>query len=313
MENFRIISAKDKDLELLTSIKLVTMLDDEMDKKLSYLEKEKVKKSIHQNVEMNCLSYKIIQINNKIAGAFLVIPYDDGYIIDEIYLFQEYRNRGIATQIINKLKKKYIPLYTWVYKNNEGANKLFKKLDFYLVQSGRTNILKYEALYDSLKNKLSSIILGYRDYNGNFYSGFQPNFKETYYLQSSKQLSDSKIGTCFDQVEFMRDFIHKMDYPVRTYFLYYPSEEEDISHAIVVYKDSKRYYWIENAWYKYKGLHIYNNKNELLEDVAKKFVSTIAFGDVRKLKMYSYDKPKYGINYVKFMANIISGHSIRIK
>lgn len=313
MENFKVISAKDKDLDLLTSIKLVTMLDDEMDKKLSFSEKEKIKKSIHQNVEMNCLSYKIIQVDNKIVGAYLVIPYEDGYIIDEIYLFSEYRNKGIATQIINKLKKKYIPLYTWVYKNNEEARKLFEKLDFYLIQEGRTNILKYEMVYGNIKDKLNSIILGYRDYNGKFYSGFQSNFKETFYLQSPRQLGDSKIGTCFDQVEFIRDFIHKMDYQVRSYFFYYPSDEEDISHAILVYKDSKRYYWIENAWYKYKGLHIYNNKDELLEDVANKFVDTINDGDIKKLKIYSYEKPRYGINYVKFMANIISGHSIRIK
>ena len=36
MLEYKIVRAKDKDSEILTSIKLVTMIDNEMDKALSY-------------------------------------------------------------------------------------------------------------------------------------------------------------------------------------------------------------------------------------------------------------------------------------
>ena len=54
MLDLKVVSAKDKDLDILTSMKLVTMIDDDMDKKLSFTEKNKIKKSINQNVELNC-------------------------------------------------------------------------------------------------------------------------------------------------------------------------------------------------------------------------------------------------------------------
>ena len=40
MLDYKIVDAKDKDVDILTSIKLVTMIDDEMDKVLSYNEKK---------------------------------------------------------------------------------------------------------------------------------------------------------------------------------------------------------------------------------------------------------------------------------
>ena len=44
MLDFKIVDAKEKDIEILTSMKMVTMIDDDMDKILSYAEKEKIKK-----------------------------------------------------------------------------------------------------------------------------------------------------------------------------------------------------------------------------------------------------------------------------
>ena len=107
MLDYKIVDAKDKDSDILTSIKLVTMIDDEMDKILSYNEKEKIRKSVVKNIEMTCEQYKIIYVGKKIAGAYVVMPYEDGFIIDEIYLFKEFRNQGIGTEIINRINNKY--------------------------------------------------------------------------------------------------------------------------------------------------------------------------------------------------------------
>ncbi len=313
MLEYKIVNAKDKDSDILTSIKLVTMIDDEMDQILSYTEKSKIRKSIIKNIERTVEEYKIIYIDKKIAGAYLVLPHEEGYIIDEIYLFKEYRNKGIGTEIINKIKKEYPELYIWVYKNNINAIRLFERLGFFTISSGRTMIMKCDCVYINIKDKLSEIKLGYRDKDGNKYAGFKWNFKDIFYLQNPKQLMESKVGTCFDQVELERELVTKLGVDLRTYFIHYPDDKMDISHSFLIYKDTKKYYWIENAWLKYKGLHIYDTKKELFDDVLHKFVDTIPDGDFKKVKMYMYEKPRFGINYGKYLSHCINGRSIKVK
>lgn len=313
MLDYKIVDAKDKDSDILTSIKLVTMIDDEMDKILSYNEKEKIRKSVVKNIEMTCEQYKIIYVGKKIAGAYVVMPYEDGFIIDEIYLFKEFRNQGIGTEIINRIKKEYPIIYLWVYKNNKKAIRLFTKLGFFVISDGRTLIMKCNYVYYEIKDKLAELKLGYRDREGNFYAGFKNNFKELFYLQSPKQLAESKIGTCFEQVEYERDLISKMNVELRTYFINYPCDNYDMSHAFLIYKDNQKYYWLENAWVKYKGVHIYDSKEQLFLDVLTKFVATIPNGEFKKVRLYMYEKPRFGINYAKFLSNCISNRSIKIK
>ncbi len=313
MLDYKVVDAKDKDSEILTSIKLVTMIDDEMDKILSYNEKSKIRKSVDKNIELTCESYKIIYVDKKIAGAYLVIPYEDGYIIDEIFLFKEFRNKGIGTDIIKKIQKEYNNLYIWVYKNNEDAKRLFLRLGFNILSKGRTQILKYDSVYINVREKLDEIKFGYRDKNGSLYSGFDRDFKDNYYLQSPKQLLESRVGIAFDVVELERDLVSKLNAEYRTYFMYYPDDDMDYAHAFLIYKDSKKYYWLENSWLKYKGVHIYDTKDDLLSDVLEKFVKTIKDGDIKKVKLFIYDKPRSGIGYVKYFSHCINSRAIKIK
>mgnify|MGYP003300560992 CR=1 FL=1 len=194
MLDYKIVDAKDKDVDILTSIKLVTMIDDEMDKVLSYNEKNKIRKSVDKNIERTCELYKIIYVDNKIAGAYLVLPYEDGHIIDEIYLFEEYRNNGIGTKIIQELIKEYRTIYIWVYKNNKNAIRLVERLGFMLVSNGRTLIFKYDGVYNLIKDKLLDIKLGYRDKNGNLCSGFNESFKDNYYLDVNREKTYNKVN-----------------------------------------------------------------------------------------------------------------------
>jgi len=313
MLEYKLVRAKEKDSDILNSIKLVTMIDNEMDKILSYTEKEKIKKSVAKNIELNCEEYVLIHVGNKIAGAYLTLPYEDGIIIDEIYLFPEYRNQEIGSNIISKIVKSAENVYLWVYKNNNDAIRLFERIGFVPMNKGRTMIMKYDKVYVNIKDKLDGIKLGYRDKEDNKYIGFDPNFKETFYLQSPKQLLESKIGSCFDQVELERELISKLDVDCRTYFISYPDDDYDMSHAFLIYKDSQKYYWVENAWRKYKGLHVYNSKEDLFDDVLSKFVKTVQNGDFKKVKLYLYEKPRSGISYAKFVSNCMSNRSIKIK
>ena len=313
MLDYKIVDAKEKDIEILSSIKLVTMIDDDMDKALPFEEKSKVRKSVLRDLKKTFNNYKLIYIDKKIGGAYSLTPYENGYMIDILYLFKEYRQVGIGTDILNKLKKEIPILFVWVYKENKEALNFFTKQGFLIIRNGRTTIMKYDSLYDTIKEKLKDVKIGYRDKEGNKYLGYKKNFKDTFYFQSPKQVLESKIATCFEQVEVEREIASKLGYDYRTYYMTYPDDEYDISHTFLIYKDFKKYYWIENSWLAYQGLHSYNSKEALLNDVVSKFVSTIPHGELKKVKLYIYDKPRYGTTYAKFLSTCITGKSIKYR
>lgn len=305
MLDYKIVDAKDKDIEIITSMKLVTMIDDEMDKILSYAEKEKIKKSIVRNINLTYLNYKMIMINNHIAGAYVVIPYKDGKMIDQIYLFPEYRNNGIASDIIKKLKSDNYNLYVWMYKNNKAANKLFFNYGFRTYKETERNIfMKYDFVI-LLEEILGDIKLGYLDNKGNKYVSYHETFREEYYLQKPEEVLNNKIGIGIDIVELVRYLLIKRNVDFRTYLMMYSNKDEDMSHPFFIYKDDKYYFWYEYSWYKYRGIHRYNNKENLFKDILSKYAKVCNCG-INEIKLYSYDKPKYGINYSKFIRHVLS-------
>jgi hypothetical protein len=304
--DYKIVDAKDKDVEIITSMKLVTMIDDEMDKVLSYNEKEKIKKNITRNINLTYLNYKMIMVNNRIAGAYVVVPYKDGDMIDQIYLFPEYRNNGIASAIVNKLKENNRNLYAWMYKNNNAAYNLFAGLGFRTYKETERNIfMKYDFLI-SLQECLDGIKHGYCDIYGNKYITFHDKFKEEYCLQRPEEVLENKMGINFDLVELERDILSTRDVDLRTYLMMSSNKDEDNSHAFLVYKDDKYYYWYEYSWLKYRGIHRYNNKENLFRDILNKY-SKVINCEVEDIKLYMYDKPRYGINYNKFIRHVLAG------
>ena len=59
--------------------------------------------------------------------------------------------------------------------------------------------------------------------------------------------------------------------------MFYQDSNKELgpSHAFLIFKDNKKYYWFENAWYKYKGIHEYESLEDALNDIKYKFVATL--------------------------------------
>jgi N-acetylglutamate synthase-like GNAT family acetyltransferase len=315
MVRYTLVEALAKDIDILTSMKSITMIDDKMDKILSNEEKKKIRKNIATNIKDNYGYYKLIYVDKVIAGAYALTPYEDGLMLDQIYLLKEYRNQGIGTRIINDIVASNKKVYLWVYRNNEEALKLFKKLGFTpLSGDNRILFLKYDSVYIKLNEELSKIRLGYIDRKGSKYASPQRDFRDNYYLQTPNTLMETGIGLCFDQVELERYLVSKMKVDFRTYYMLYQDGTKSLgpAHAFMIYKDSNKYYWYENAWYKYRGLHEYDSLNEALRDIREKFGKTIKDYNDSRLRIYSFDKPRAGINYAKYIGNAINGRTIKV-
>jgi ribosomal protein S18 acetylase RimI-like enzyme len=108
-------------------------------------EVNRIKKYAEKNVPLQLNNYKMINVENKKVGCLLVEDKDDGVLLDEIYIDEEYRNRKIGSDIIKNILLNNNIVYLWIYKLNKKAISLYKKLRFVVLEETDTRYyMKYE-------------------------------------------------------------------------------------------------------------------------------------------------------------------------
>lgn len=129
-------------MNTLIKYKLNTIL--EYASNLSNEELNKINTYVKDEVNNQIDNYRLININGKICGCILVENKDDGVIIDELYLEEEYRNKGIGTDLINNVITNNKIVYLWVYKDNVKAISLYKRLGFLIINETKNRYyMKY--------------------------------------------------------------------------------------------------------------------------------------------------------------------------
>ena len=120
------------DVDMLLDMKLDIILSSEEIAELDKRALEKIVNYSEEEIRENLEDYKIIEDNDKnIIGIFALFDYDDGKLLDTIYVINSSRKKGIGTKIIkNIILNNYQPIYLWVYKSNKLAVKLYEKLNF---------------------------------------------------------------------------------------------------------------------------------------------------------------------------------------
>ncbi len=134
--NYKLMKADIDDVSTLIDYKLKNIFD--YAENLSLEEIKQINNYVKSNVPKQIDDYKVICINDKKIGCLLVINKDDGVLLDEIYLEEKYRNKGIGTSIIKKILSNYNIVYLWVYKLNTRALSLYKKLGFKIIDETET-------------------------------------------------------------------------------------------------------------------------------------------------------------------------------
>ena len=129
---YKLSTSSNKDINRLIEYKKRTIY--EYAKDLSNEEIDKINKYVTSEIPKLINDYCNIIVDNKIVGCLLLTNKDDGKLLDEIYLEEEYRNKGIGTEIINDILNNNDIVYLWVYKENERAISLYKKLEFNVIE-----------------------------------------------------------------------------------------------------------------------------------------------------------------------------------
>lgn len=140
--SYSLIEPLENNREKIMTYKLNSIL--EYAENLSQEEMNRIKDYVDNQVSLKMKNYKMISIDNKIVGCLLLEKQDDGILIDEIYLEENYRNRGIGTDILKNILLSNNVVYLWVYKLNTKAFSLYKKLNFKVIEETETRYyMKY--------------------------------------------------------------------------------------------------------------------------------------------------------------------------
>ncbi|MBQ6840701.1 MAG: hypothetical protein IJO63_01110 [Bacilli bacterium] len=127
-------------------------------------------------------------------------------------------------------------------------------------------------------------------------------FVTDYYLQNPKDLDSTKIGICWDQVEYERKFFEKNKIPFKTIFIVYEDGIRFPNHTFLIFKFNNKYYWFENTYKDAKGILEFNSLEECFTKVKIEFMKENGLEEIgEKLYYYVYDKPKYGLSPEEFI------------
>lgn len=175
-----------------------------------------------------------------------------------------------------------------------------------------------EELMSFMQNNIEYGFIGKNDDKKYSYedNNFKKKFVEEYFLQSPEELLENKIGTCWDDVELERSWFSKNNYDFKTYFMMFIKEKVNNlpMHTFLVYQKDDKFYWFEYSDYKNRGIHEYNNLEELLIDAKKKHFdeavkdSGATPEDYKDLKISGFEKPEHGCTSDKFIDNIIQNN-----
>ena len=133
---YELVKSSNKDIDKLISYKKNIIFKYAND--LSIEEINEIDKYSKDEVNNHLNDYYNIIVDNKMIGSLVYYSHDDGLLLDEIYIEESYRNLGIATSIINDITSKNNIVYLWVYKDNNKAVELYKRLGFIIIDSSET-------------------------------------------------------------------------------------------------------------------------------------------------------------------------------
>lgn len=90
-------------------------------------------------------------------------------------------------------------------------------------------------------------------------------------LQSISQMLILPRGSCHDQVYFEMFYIQQMQLQYGAFFIIESNlkEQGGMTHSFLWYKKDNKYYWFENAWEDYSGIHEFNSLKDIIREIKK--------------------------------------------
>jgi hypothetical protein len=126
------------------------------------------------------------------------------------------------------------------------------------------------------------------------------DFYNNYKLQTPNELFKSRLGVCWDQAEFQRYIFNNMRLENKVIYIVRNDPPDYPTHTFSIYKKGNSYWWFENSFEKYRGIHgSYKNLDEIIKKVNKSMDEF--YNNKVDYHWCILPKPKYGIGVKEFM------------
>ncbi len=137
---------------------------------------------------------------------------------------------------------------------------------------------------------------------------------DNYVLQSDTELLKTKVGNCFDAVEFERSWFKNHDYEFKTIFEMVQLDYTNCypMHSYLIYKDeSDNWNYFEWADYDNRGIYCYKTLTEALDYQLKIYIKrlkclNISSEEIKKIIRTCFPEPpkKCGaLKYIEFTSS----------
>ena len=114
---------------------------------LASIDYDRILDWVRKNIETQLPHFRRVLLDGKLAGYFCLCPSDDKWEADSLFVFPEFQNQGIGTQVLKDcLRESDGKLFFYVFKENTGALRLYERLGFRIVKEARETayIMEYE-------------------------------------------------------------------------------------------------------------------------------------------------------------------------
>ncbi len=138
-----------------------------------------------------------------------------------------------------------------------------------------------------LKYMSDNIVYGFVDKFGNKYTDqyskeFDDKWLKECVVQTGKEILNTKIGTCWDQVELERLWFKKNNYSLKTIFMGFEAEDGNDfpTHTFLVYQDNNKWFLFGDSNWQ---IHEFNTLEESIKYVKQELLdNAISMGVAKK-------------------------------
>ena len=153
---------------------------------------DKVLKWVHKKIEKSIDEYTVIYVNDKKAGYYHFYKNEDcENELDDLYIFSEYQNQGIGSEIIKKCcASTDEPIVLYVFIKNQKAVALYKKLGFEIVRTVHNS--RYVMKKDNRK----------------YYAAYEDRYKmaHAHGVSWSSNVSTPVVGEMLDKYNIKQEY-----------------------------------------------------------------------------------------------------------
>lgn len=143
------------------------------------------------------------------------------------------------------------------------------------------------------------------DFNGSWYLNYQ--------LQSVNDILQTRVGNCFDMVEFEREWFSNHGYQIKTFFemVLLDYNNSYSMHSFLIYEEDDTWFLFEFSDFMHKGIFKFPTIEKLLEYQKSNYISILQDQNIKnteleKLILKEFKQPKTGITASEYLDYILS-------